>query len=248
MLKKIATYIIIFFSLIMILDYGIHYSIAKQIDNKSPHYLAFTSIGANSLESRLDCWATIRTYSTSAELETYLLQILECLNLPANQNNFLKTTSDDSITLHYNTIFEKMDMSIVLESDHAANETYLVISMVDYDPQNTLCQYEKKLHDGTGFNWICYDLHIASLSYMTKPQSQIALLKTINQKLKTEDIDVYWDNNLVSAAGYSPMIGQSRMQKTLDNKKYNFQIAIRNHTIEGKTYIMIGSPLILGDY
>lgn len=59
MFKKFLFYLSLFTMLIIIGDYGIDYTIAKQINNKSPYYLSFVSIGANSLESRMDCWATM---------------------------------------------------------------------------------------------------------------------------------------------------------------------------------------------
>jgi len=34
----------------------------------------------------------------------------------------------------------------------------------------------------------------------------------------------------------------------MGRKKYNIQVAVRSNAKEGKTYIYIGSPLILKDY
>ena len=101
MLKKLFIYLILFGALIIICDYGINYTVAKQIDNKSPYYLSFASIGANSLESRLDCWATIRTSSSNADLEKYLFDIVSNLSLPFGKNNLLVFTSGDTVSINY---------------------------------------------------------------------------------------------------------------------------------------------------
>ena len=82
-LKRCVTYIIIFIILCSISNYSIDYVQGKQINEQSPYYLSFASIGAIYLESRLDCWAKIRTSSTTQELQDYLVNILKTLDIPA---------------------------------------------------------------------------------------------------------------------------------------------------------------------
>lgn len=248
MLKKVAVYLILFGALIMLCDYGIDYTIAKQIDNKSPYYLSFASIGANFLESRMDCWATIRTPSSTSELEKYLTEVLNSLSLPVNEDNFVVYNSGNSISLNYQTANEHIQAYFVFESDAAENETYMVISLLSNDKKISLHKYEADLNRMLGVDWKYYYLYTAYLDYLVASESHSELLKVINLKLKTEDMEIYQQGNTMSIAGFSPVIAKIVKQNAVNDKTYNVQIAARNNVNERKTYIYIGSPLILGDY
>lgn len=249
MLKKFTIYLILFGALIMISDYGIDYTIAKQIDNKSPYYLSFASIGANSLESRMDCWATIRTSSSTSELEKYLNEIANSLSLPIDEDKFVVYTTGNSTSINYETANEHIKGYFVFESDVDKNETYFVISLVTNDKKISLHNYENNFNRMLGVNWKYYYLYTACLDYLVADESKEELLKVINKKLKTENIETYKDKNIISMAGFSPVIAKNvQHQTTLNKKSYNVQIAARNNVNERKTYIYIGSPLILGDY
>lgn len=249
MLKKIFIYLILFGALIIICDHGIDYTVAKQINNKSPFYLSFASIGANSLESRLDCWATIRTSSSNADLEQYLFDVVSNLSLPFDKNDLLVYTSGNTISINYETANDQIRGYFIFESDMAKNETYMVISLLTTNKKVSLHNYENIFNRMLGTEWKYYYLYTASLDCLVDKKSQKELLKVINQKLKTQGIEVYQDENTLSMAGFSPIIAKTvQQEKSLENNKYNIQIAVRNNVNEGKTYIYMGSPLILGDY
>jgi len=248
MFKRFMLYLILFGTLIAIGDYGIDYSIAKQIDNMSPYYLSFASIGANSLESRMDCWATIRTESSVNELEKYLEEILYCLNLPAVESQYLYHNDKRSVSLNYQTANEHIKGYFAFESDNQKNETNVVISLATNDKKISLSDYEENLNHMLGFEWKYYYLYTACLDYIVTPDSHAELLKVINKKLKTQNIEVYQADNVLGVAGFSPLIAETGQQIAIESKIYNVQIAARNNVNERKTYIYIGSPLILGDY
>ena len=248
MLKKIIYYLLIFIILITIGDYGINYSIARSIDNKSPYYLSFASIGANSLESRMDCWATIRRPSSTEELKKILIQILNSLDLPADENKFVLFTDNNSILLNYLMADADFQGYFCLETDLKKQETYLVISLVDSGNRRELSNNEKNLKLIPGVKWQFNYLYTADLDYMVTLDSHRALLEVISKILGVKVMNVYQQENMTSMAGYSPVIMHKGQQSAMSDEIYNFQIAIRNSSADKKTYIYIGSPLILDDY
>lgn len=248
MLKKIIYYLLIFIILITIGDYGINYSIAKSIDNKSPIYLSFASIGANSLESRMECWATIRKPSSAEELKKRLIQILNSLDLPADENKFVLFTDNNSILLNYLLAEADLQGYFCLETDLKKEETYLVISLVDSGNRRELTNNEKNLKLIPGVKWQFNYLYTADLDYMVTLDSHRALLEVISKILEVKVMNVYQQGNMTSMAGYSPVIMHKGQQSAINHEIYNFQAAIRNSSTDKKTYIYIGSPLILDDY
>ena len=248
MLKKIIYYLLIFIILITIGDYGINYSIARSIDNKSPYYLSFASIGANSLESRMECWATIRKPSSAEELKKRLIQILNCLDLPADENKFVLFTDNNSILLNYLLAEADLQGYFCLETDLKKEETYLVISLVDSGNRRELSNNEKNLKLIPGVKWQFNYLYTADLDYMVTLDSHRALLEVISKILEVKVMNVYQQENMTSMAGYSPVIMHKGQQSAINHEIYNFQAAIRNSSTDKKTYIYIGSPLILDDY
>lgn len=249
MLKKSCFYLIIFCAVIIICDYGIDHTIARQIDNKSPYYLSFTSIGANSLESRLDCWATIKTTPSIADLEKILFELIDELSLPADKNNLITCASGNSYSINYEAKNDCVKGRFIFEADSTSGETNMIVSLVTSDRSVALDKYEKIFNRMLGTKWNYYYLYTAALDCIIDNQSKDELLKVVNQKLKTENIQIYRDNNVISAAGYSPILDKIvKSQESLDGNKYNVQIALKNNLAEKKTYIYMGSPLILGDY
>lgn len=234
--------------LIIIGDYGIDYTIAKQINNKSPYYLSFVSIGANSLESRMDCWATIRMESSANELKTNLSQILYYLNLPADESKYVFLTDKNSISLNYQTQNEYLKGCFCLETDQYKHETYMIISLVTNDNNFRLSDLEDKLNHFPGVKWKYYYLYTANLDYIVAAESHKELLKVINKIFNMKNPEIYSGENVTSMAGFSPLITTQGQNSVINNKTYNIQAAIRSNTDERKTLIYIGSPLILGDY
>ncbi len=248
MFKKFLSYLFLFTMLIMIGDYGIDYTIAKQIDNKSPYYLSFASIGANSLESRLDCWATIRKESSADELKTNLSKVLYCLNLPADESKYIFFSDKNSISLNYQTQNEHLKGYFCLETVQHKHETYIVISLVTDDNNFRFSDFEDNLNHFPGVKWKYYYLYTASLDYIVASDSHKELLKVINKKFNLKSPEIYVGETVTSMAGFSPLIKTQGQKSVINNKTYNVQVAVRNNTDERKTYIYIGSPLILGDY
>lgn len=248
MCKKFISYLFLFTMLIMIGDYGIDYTIAKQIDNKSPYYLSFASIGANSLESRMDCWATIRMEVSADKLKNNLSQILYCLNLPADESKYIFLTDKNSISLNYQTHNEHLKGYFCLEVDQQKHETYIVISLATDDNNLRLSDFEENLNRFPGVKWKYYYLYTASLDYIVASESHKELLKVINKKFNIQNTEIYLGENVTSMAGFSSLIKTQGQKSAINNKTYNVQVAVRNNTDDRKTYIYIGSPLILGDY
>ncbi len=246
-MKKIIIYIGLFIFLCMMSNYGIDYTVGKQIEKQSPYYLSFASIGANSLESRLDCWAKIKTTSSKTELNSYLLNILRSLNLPAEQNKFGFESNDNSTILSYETTYETIKYHFIMESNETTKETYFIVNLITNEESN-LPGIPAKLNNIIGLHWTYYYQYTGSLNMPVNAQGSQELLNVMMKNLKVEDPDLYIDGNTCSGTGYSQELAKIVPSIKVNNRDINIQIAVQNDESKHQTNIIIGSPLILGEY
>lgn len=248
-MKKMILYIIIFVFLCSICNFSIDYTIGKQITNQSPYYLSFASIGAISLESRMDCWAKIKITSNKEALEKDLKQLLEVLDLPVKSGNFIYETTKQSSSIKYRISDTKnIAYEFIIESDEKLKHTFYVISISSKGKNNDLLKYRKKLDKLIGLQWTYYYLYTGVLNNNLDNKSRMTMIEVILNNLKVNKVDTYTSKNSTSISGYSPIIDDLIPHITVQGKKYNIQIAIKNNGKENKSYVLIGSPLILGDY
>lgn len=185
-------------------NYSIDYTIGKQLANRSPYYLSFSSIGANSLTSNLDAWAKIKTTSSNAELEAYMTKILTSLQFPLVTDNMTRNEKDGNRTIFYQVIKEEYKMTLVLESDEIKNETYIVISISGKDDINQLKAYETKLNQIIGINWTSYYTYRGQIDNVIAYDAQSELIKVILKNLGAKEINWYKNGKITSCAAYSP--------------------------------------------
>lgn len=247
-LKRCVMYIIIFIILCSISNYSIDYVQGKQIKEQSPYYLSFASIGAIYLESRLDCWAKIRTTSTKQELQDYLNNILQSLDITLNPEFLTINETDNYTILSYEFPRPDQDLFIIIKSDQQLNESYFMVSIVCQDQKMNLKQYESKLDQIIGLKWQSYYLYTGELPHTIAQRDYSQIIAVLLKTMKAYRVENYSSNGTSSITAYSSRLEENiPAPPSTNGKKYNLQIAIRNNN-KGKTNVYIGSPLILSEY
>jgi hypothetical protein len=242
--------IFIIFSFILICtfcNYKINSQQKKEILLPSPYHLSFASIGAISLESRLDCWARIKKTSSAEEIRQNMENILKILKVPVDSKNF--ENGKHPVSMTFCSAYGDYRLQLNGQSDDQSGETYFMLSLVSSECSSSyLRSLPRILSRGSNMNWTSYYLYTGRIDQSLNTESQQKILRTVMKTLHSEEIDCFAGKNLVSITGYSRSMENVSPPVLLGRKKYNIQVAARNIAKEGKTYIYIGSPLILNDY
>lgn len=196
----------------------------------------------------MDCWATIRISYSSEELKKKLNQILNCLDMPADEDKYVLFTDNNSILLNYLSTKGDLQGSFCLETDLYKQETYIIVSLITNENQTEFLKYEKKLNQIPHIKWQYYYFFAACLDDMVAVDDHNELLKVISKILEIQDMEIYRQGNVTSMAGLSPVVRHNGQKSIINGKLYNVQVAIRNSLEDRITYIYFGTPLIIDDY
>lgn len=245
-MKKVTIYLLIFVMVCFISDSALKYSIGQDIKNQSPYYLSFTSIGANLLESRLDCWAKIKATSSYDEMDQVLVETLHQLALPADESKFQHQEKDGISLVRYDFSNNNQYYYILLQTNASANATYFLLTGVDKNDDKKLRQDAKKLQKMLDCT-VYYQYHGVIEARPDYP-GQEKLLEIVMKNLQADIIDVYKDNQIISMTGYSPSIQDNIPPIMVNNEPCNVQAVIKSNNKEVKTNIYLGFPLLLNDY
>ncbi|MEN6460186.1 MAG: YwmB family TATA-box binding protein [Syntrophomonas sp.] len=245
-MRRAAMYLFVFIILCISMEQSVNYSLGNQIKNQSPFCLSFSSIGANLLESRLDCWAKIKVNSTSKDLNSNLIHILQHLQLPVQRHKFIQNNNNELTELNYNCEKNNINYSFTLRSDQRYKETYYIVTLVTPKDTPEFQKKEQQLREIMDFNF--YYLYTGTIKSLYDYNSQERLLRNIMKKLDTRTIEVYRDGKVTSMTGYSNSLRGWVQPVDGGKEKYNVQAAIRSNPENRTTWIYLGSPLILGDY
>lgn len=245
-MRKAVMYLIVFIILCLSMEQAVNYSLGNQIKNQSPFYLSFSSIGANLLESRLDCWAKININSTSKDLDSNLIHMLQHLQLPIQHHNFIHSQDSEITELQYNCQKNKISYNFILRSDHRYKETYYIVTMVTAKDSPELRKNEQELRKIMDFNF--YYLYSGTIENLYDYDSQEKMLRNIMKELNAKTIEVYKEGKATSMTGYSKSLQGWAEPLDSGKEEYNVQAAIRSNPKTGTTEIYLGSPLILGNY
>jgi hypothetical protein len=243
-MKKVMLYLISFAFFCALIELSVNYSLGQQIEKQSPYSLSFSSVGANLLESRLDSWAKIKTASSASELDHYLVDILEKLQLPVRNHDFKHTTNKNIKSLEYKCQKSSETFQFILQSDQEQNKTDIFISIISQQPSDRLMVYERQLKQI--LDCTCYYLYSGYIDYNLEPASQKELLSLVLKKMEAQPIDIYQEKNVTSITAFSPILKTRPVNAGLS--QVNLQTAMRCNRLEHRTYIYIGSPIILGEY
>jgi hypothetical protein len=245
-MKKIIYYLLLFMLLCLLGNSIINNSIRTQLANQSPYSLSFASIGAISLESRLDCWAKLNTDSTLTDLKQEMNKILACLQLPYDASLMQIRDKGQTRALEYNIFQKKINYHISLKSDPELQETYYVITVKSTANDFRAQTIQDKLNGHPGLKWQYYTLHSGRLKERVNNSSHVEILSAVLKKFKACNVKQYREDQMMVVTAYSPIVGGNALD--LNGSKCNLQAAVRNDEIERQTYIYIGSPLIIAEY
>ncbi len=245
-MKKVIVYVILFVIICFSSDTALKYSIGKEIDNQSPYYLSFASIGANLLESRLDCWAKIKTVSSREEMNQTLLMILNHLNLPADENEFLHQENEEILLTQYDLSYDNQNYYFMLQTNKSEKDTHLVMTVTSKENDQQLRQDEKEIKEL--FDCNTYYQYKGSIDAQPDYAGQQELLRIVMKNLGAETKNVYHDSRIISITGFAPNLGLNIVPVNVAGDKCNVQTAIRKNSKENKTEIYLGFPLLLNDY
>jgi hypothetical protein len=243
-MKKMLIYILVFIILCFLADTGINASMAKQIDNQSPYCLSFASIGANLLESRLDCWAKIKPAESFQEMDQELIKILDILDIPVDQAAFNHQSDEGKLTLRYQAAKAQSNYIITLQTEKQA--TYFVLTAISRHDDLTLRADEKKLKNK--YKCKSYFQYKGIIESCPDNNGRKSISQVICKCFKAQDSVCYEKGDLISMATFSPVLKNKYDQVVLAGKVYNLQIAISNDSNKNQSYVYLGIPLLLNDY
>ncbi|CFX03255.1 Protein of unknown function DUF1779 [Syntrophomonas zehnderi OL-4] len=242
-MKKISIYLIIFILACLLTDSAVNYSIAKQINDQSPYCLTFASIGANLLESRFDCWATIKSAQTFKEMDQELEKILVLLDLPVNKANFYQKEQNGVKLLQYELFHYNQNYSFTLRTQ--SQSTIFLLSTISSHNDKRQRQEEDRLK--SVMNCKSYYSYQGIIKAHLDKNGRKEFLDVINKSLDVKVLDQYEDDYVISMIGFSPKFKSIKSEK-IAGKNINLQLALRSQEKKNQTYVYLGTPLLLDNY
>jgi len=224
----------------------INHSIRKQLANQSPYYLSFASVGAISLESRLDCWAKLDTDSRMVDLRQDMIMILSCLELPFKTSDLQVIKHGRNTELQYSITHNENNYYISLKSNPVLKETHYMITVKSSIHDLQVQRIQDSLDKHSGLSWQYYILHSGRLKERIDGNSYQELLSVVLKKFKAHNVKKYREGEMMVVTAYSPLASDNVLE--LEGSKCNLQAAVRHDKVDRQTYIYIGSPLIIADY
>ncbi len=242
MIKKTIAYVILFAIISFLGDSYLKNCIAQHHKNESPYRLAFASVGANLLEFRIDCWATIKTDGSENQMNQVLMQLLQQLNMPTETTRVLPGEKNGIKTLEYNTVLANTQYYFLLQSDQIGNHINILITLVDQDDKRLLW-YEAKLRQMHDFN--VYYQYKGIIDARPDLAGREELLSIFFTNLQATTKSNYREGLMSSRTGYSHAVPSEAVNVGRDG--INLQAVVRLNS-ENKTEIYLGVPLLLTDY
>lgn len=245
-MKKGIIYILIFVFLCALGNFVSDYSVARQIAERSPYSLCFASIGAISLESRMDSWAKLKSSLDNKEMRKELERIQDSLELsPADGHTAFDRQSQIS-KLSYTSISQGVSYQIVIASDATKRVTDFTCTAKTRDRSVNLQKKAEALNTDNSLKWKTYYLYTGRLPEPINAAAQKELMRVILKNFKSQEITRYHDARMTVATAYSPLVQADSIK--LAGRQCNLQASVRLDAITNNTYVYVGSPLILGDY
>jgi Protein of unknown function (DUF1779). len=245
-MKRAVFYSLIFVIICYYSELTINNSIGQEVNNRSPYYLSFASIGANLLESRLDCWAKIKTINSAEDMSQTLLMVLNHLNLPADQNEFLHQETEELLITQYYLNYNGQSYYFMLQTNKLQKDSYLLMTVINSQNDQRLYQAEKNLEEL--YDCKAYYRFKGIINARPDHEGQEELLTIAMQNLQAEIKNIYRDEQMVSMTGFSAKLSQNYDSVYAAGTECNVQAAIRRNNAENKTEIYLGFPLLLNDY
>lgn len=244
-MKKIMIYLIIFLVSVSICEQRIDSATEKPPVQGSPIQPAFASVGAISFESRLDSWAKINTAATSGELDRIMAVILDDLGLTAAavqiDNQFWCSRRE------YQLAQDGCDLRLTVEADYQKDSTAIFFTCINHDAGTDPGSWVPRLESAGDWDWSHYYLYSAYIGEPAPNMGQKELLQAVMDNLHARTKEQYSGERFYSQAGYSEKLAGMVNPVWVKNRKMNVQAVVREQADE-KILLLIGSPLILGEY
>ncbi|MDR1615742.1 MAG: YwmB family TATA-box binding protein [Syntrophomonadaceae bacterium] len=237
-MPRVFTYLLAF---VLLATIGINvadYAMGLEDYNKTPYQQAFSSIGANSLEFRLDCWAKIKKDPE----HKYQKQIDEISQALGTRLERTKREETDNKSFKYQGWLDGARYNIVFRETNG-DITYIIVTLVFACDRQNIITCETNLNKIKTIGWNFCQLYHGGIDLLVAPEALEILLDIMAKNMGAEIVERHLGDNYVSA--------------TLKNQKYrsnifkntcNWQIAVRRDQSGQKTLIWIGSPFIVSDY
>lgn len=243
---KPGLYIVAFIILCSFANFIINYSIEKEIDNRSPYYLSFASIGAISLESRMDCWAKINTTSTSQELKDDMLFLLYYLDIPVKANQMKLKTNQDTTILQYEFSQNKNQFRFLFSSNQKNKESCYMLKFSSTNKSGDIDRYrEIPKRFRSDLDWKYHYQYSGEIAQKIDSESQQKILKVIMKNLDAKEQKISINNNAISSTGFSTKISNVIPVVANYDYLYNVEAQIKGDPKTGKTLVYIGTPKII---
>lgn len=213
-------------------------------NENSLYCLAFSRIGATLLESRLDAWATIKKKNSTQEMKERLMDIGRALEIPIDPQT-ISTSSTGDITV-VRTSVTKNNGRYYLTAQASKGYTLLLVSVIfaaGKDATNNIIECQKRIKKILPAQTASQ--YTGVLAGEVASSKREPLINRMFEVFEAQMIEVYKTSNAVSATGYTPFISS---HLGYGKKQYNLQAAVHYNPTENKTYIYLGTPLLLGEY
>ena len=246
MIKKVFIYLILFFLICFFSNLTIKKSISDQLDNKPPYFPSFASIGANLLESRLDCWAKIKTATNDFDMDQALLKILVHLQIPADGSKFLHQDDGKFKSTEYDVQCNEINYHFLVQTDQTNQQTCFIMTAIDNRNYSQLQQLEKNL--AKDMDCQAYYSYKGSIQAWPDDHGMEDILSTVMKNLGTDNHTIFHSQFSDSTTGYSSVWEPLVKAVEVDGQRCNVQAAVRRNTKNHDTEIYLGFPLLLSDY
>ncbi len=237
--------IIVALGIVMGLLFRVQHVLKPETINSNPEQLcslAFSKTGATLLESRLDAWATIKKSSDLPEMKRLLRKVGQELDIEVDEKLLSTTASPELLVAGTSAV--QGDRQYLLTAQCSQGSTMVLISIISSERE---CPEFHKYQEAIR-KVVPASTAVQCTAAITGDVGTAGRRKLIEQMFTTlgaRTIEVYEKGNTVSATGHTPLISNSL---GYEKKQYNLQAAVRYNAVEDKTYIYLGSPLLLGDY
>jgi hypothetical protein len=237
-MPKVFTYLLAFVLLTTIGMNVANYTIELKDYNKTPYQQAFSSIGANSLEFRLDCWAKIKK-DPDHEYQKQINAISQALGIRLESDKWEKSEVQ---SLKYKSQINDAQCSIIFrETDE--DITYIIMALIFASDQQNIMSYQMNLNKIKNIKWNFCQLYHGYMDLLVTQEALEILLEVMSKNMSAEIAEKYLGDNYVSAT-----LKHKKGQINILKNTYDWQIALRRDQDSQKTLIWIGSPYIISDY
>lgn len=126
-----------------------------------------------------------------------------------------------------------------------SGEVYLVLSLESRNPDVSYSFLNAAMNSFLGRDYHQSMIISGTINKKLSPREKDIFIKGMLQKIGVQNMETLAVGPLVSVTGYTPSV---RNVLTVAGKSVNINMALRYNTIENKTMVYIGSPVITSEY